>query len=90
VGVSGLGFSSRLPEGSDSVQFMFYVLVEVKEGWVWGSGGGYGLGCPMLVGRSNCIVSHGNCLGRFLHSLVRVLKSVRDIAFGPVVAGMQS
>jgi hypothetical protein len=44
----------------------------------------------MLVGRSNCIVSHGNCLGRFLHSLVRVLKSVRDIAFGPVVAGMQS
>jgi hypothetical protein len=39
----------------------------------------------MLVDRSNCTVSHGHCLGRFLHSLVRVLKRVRDMAFGLVV-----
>ena len=36
---------------------------------------GYELHCPVLVDRSNCIVSHGNCLERFLRSLVRVLNS---------------
>ena len=56
---------------------------------VWGSERGYGFRCPRLVDRSSCIVSPGNCLGRFLHSLVRVLKSVRGIAFGLVVVGMR-
>jgi hypothetical protein len=44
--------------------------------------------CRGLVDRNNCIVSLRNCLWRFLHGLVRVLKSVHGIAFGLVVVGM--